>query len=96
MQLRNFKKSGNGSGNNAVPSELANNPAFNAAMQKYGGMGEDALIEQLLNQINTAKQKGTYNPTQMQTYIQMLSPHLSETQRTKLQNLLKVIHAQDE
>jgi len=84
-QLRNSKK------NTQVPPEVAANPALAAAMEKYGGMGEDALIQQLITQVATAKQNGTYNKTQMDMYIQMLSPHLSGTQKEKLHNVLRVI-----
>ena len=88
-QLRNFKQQ-----KGVCPEAVAANPAFNEAMEKYGGMSEDALIEQLVSQVASAKQNGTYNAGQMQAYIQMLSPHLSEQQRNKLDNVLRVIEAE--
>jgi len=86
-QLKNFRA-------NQVPQEVSNNPSFNAALDKYGNMGEDALIEQLIMQVANAKKSGTYNATQMQAYISMISPHLNQAQKTKLENVLKVIEAE--
>jgi len=84
-QLRNFN------GGDSVPKEVKDNPKLLEAMQKYGGMGEDALIEQLVSQIRTQKQNGTYNPAQMNSYMQMLSMYLSDAQKEKLQMVLKIL-----
>jgi len=89
-QLRNFKLN-----QNDIPSEVMQNPAFGEAMAKYGGMNEDALIEQLLSQIRASKKAGTYHPAQTEGYISMLSPHLNPAQREKLQNLVRVINAEE-
>ena len=89
-QLRNFKLD-----TKNIPKEVLQNPAFGEAMQKYGGMNEDALIEQLLTQIRTARKNGTYNPAQTESYVSMLSPHLSSAQREKLQNVLRIINSEE-
>ena len=88
-QLRNFKQ-----GNPSIPQEVMDNPAFSETLKRYGGMDEDALIEQLLSQIRTARKEGTYNPAQTQSYVSMLSPFLSPAQRDKLDNLVQIINAE--
>ena len=89
-QLRNFKIN-----RQNIPDEVKNNPAFSDAMQKYGNMGEDALIEQLLNQVRTARKNGTYSAEQTENYVNMLSPHLSSAQREKLNNVLHIISSEN-
>jgi len=88
-QLRNYKLD-----KKDIPDEVMANPAFGEAMAKYGGMGEDALIEQLLSQIRASKKAGTYNPAQTEGYVNMLSPHLSAAQREKLANIVRIINAE--
>ncbi|MCL2061749.1 MAG: hypothetical protein FWH03_03895 [Firmicutes bacterium] len=86
-QLRNFNK-------RDIPDAVKESQGFSDAMQKYGHMSEDALIESLLSQIRGSKKNGTYNPAQMEGYINMLKPHLGEAQREKLQNIIKVINSE--
>jgi|GEM_PF-998807 len=94
-ELRNFKSGGNsGSTGGGADNVTQANTIYKDAMAKYGGMEEDALIEQLVTQITTSKQKGTYNATQMNAYIQMLKPHLTDKQRSKLDNVMRVIDIQ--
>jgi len=90
-QLRNFKMSPRD-----IPDEVLDNPAFGEAMAKYGNMSEDALIDQLLGQIRIARKNGTYSSAQTESYIAMLSPHLSPAQREKLANIVRVINADGE
>lgn len=86
--LKNFKADN-------IPPNLASNEELTKALNKYGNMNEDALVEQLVTQIRTSKQNGTYNPEQMQGYITLLSPHLSSSQSEKLKNIIKIIDAEN-
>jgi len=89
-QLRNFR----GEPQN-IPEEFMQNPAFGEAMQKYGNMNEDALIEQLVSQIRAKRRDGTYSAAQTEGYVNMLTPHLNPNQREKLQNILRIIHSEN-
>jgi len=84
-QLRNFKQ-------DSITSNQ--NELLNQAYQKYGGLSQDALIEQLVAQVQKAKQDGTYDKEQMQNYINLMSPMLNGAQRQKLDNVLKVLDAE--
>lgn len=61
------------------------------SLDKYSGMGEDALINELINSVKTAKANGTYNSEQMLSFINIMSPHLDERQKEKLANVLNII-----
>ena len=95
MQLRGFRGKGGGNSNRGDDNnDPTNNPIVKEALSRYGGMDEDALVEQLAVQVASAKANGTYNSAQMSAYIQMLAPHISQKQRDKLANVLKVIEAE--
>jgi len=74
--------------------ESKSSSAINDAFEKYSGMNENALIEQLVLQIKSSKENGTYDASQMKYYIQMLSPHLSANQKEKLDNVLRIIETE--
>lgn len=59
---------------------------------KYKGFTEDQLIEELLKAIKNSKENGTYNEQQMQMFVEMVSPQLNETQKAKLDNMIKMIN----
>ncbi len=87
-QLRNFK-CGDGEFD---PNQ---DPDFSAAMKKYGGMGEDELINQLLISVRNSRANGTYDPSQMQGYVEMLKPHITEAQYEKLKNIVNIINGEN-
>ncbi|MDR2201957.1 MAG: hypothetical protein LBP26_04255 [Clostridiales bacterium] len=87
-QLRNFNKGADAQG-------LKDNPAVADALKKYDGMGEDELISRLLESVRTARADGTYNPSQMSAYVDMLRPHLSAVQYEKLRNVITLINGED-
>ena len=70
-------------------------PDFNAAMQKYGGMGEDELINQLLVSVRNSRANGTYDPSQMTGYVEMLKPHITDKQYEKLKNIVEIINSEN-
>ncbi len=88
-ELRNFKNTGKKAGLDV------NDPKFNEAMSKYGGMGEDQLIDQLLASVRTSRANGTYNPEQMKSYVAMLRPHISDKQYEKLSNIINIINSEN-
>lgn len=88
-QLRNFK-------NTAAKTGIdKDDPKLKEAMDKYGGMGEDELIDQLMKSVKTSRANGTYNPQQMSTYVQMLRPHISDVQYEKLKNIINIINSEN-
>jgi len=88
-ELRNFKKK-----SDENTKAETHNVTVEEAIKKYGGMGEDALIDQLIKQVSKAKTEGRYDPNQMQLYMQMLSPHLKPEQKEKLENILNFLNTQ--
>ena len=90
-QLRNFNCSG-GENNNF---DLSSDEGFRDAMNKYGGMGEDELINQLLVSVRNSRANGTYNPAQMEGYAEMLKPHITSAQYEKLKNIIKLINSEN-
>ncbi len=86
-QLRNFK-----CGENFDPSS---DPVFSEAMRKYGGMGEDELINQLLISVRNSRANGTYDPMQMQSYVEILKPHITAEQYEKLKNIVNIINSEN-
>ena len=85
-QLRNFQSGGNDSQGGDALSE---------AMRKYGNMGEDELINQLLTSVRSARANGTYNPSQMTAYVEMLKPHITDGQYEKLKNIVNIINSEN-
>jgi hypothetical protein len=86
MQLKNYRGA-SGDGNFSAQDSVVND-----AVKKYGGMDEDALIKQLVGSVQTARENGTYDPKQMQSYAEMLSPHLSDAQKEKLKNIIEILN----
>ncbi len=85
-QLRNFKN------NKRITDAFGDNDALMQTMNKFSGMDENALIEQLLMQVHNSRQNGTYDAKQMEQYITMLSPHLSQAQNEKMRNIVNIIN----
>lgn len=86
-QLRGF---------NRPTNTLPPNPMMDEAMKKYGNLDEDALVEKLFSQIASQKANGTYDAKQMKGFIEMLSPHISVAQKTKLEKIVSVIEKENE
>ena len=61
------------------------------AAEKYGDMDEDELLIALRESVKKAKREGTFNSEQLQYFVKMLSPQLSEEQRKKLKEILSTI-----
>lgn len=92
-QLRGFTNAGREqqkNPENGLPQNL-----LDEAMKKYGGMNEDALISQLLSMVKAQKASGTYDESQMLSFINSVSPHLNEAQRGRLESLLEILNAEN-
>lgn len=85
-QLRGFNGH-DSNGNSDVTNEM-----LSQARKKYGGMDENALIAQLLNNVKTQKQNGTYDPTQLLSFVNSISPTLTPEQRTRLESVITVLN----
>ena len=91
-QLRNFNCAGSGDNKNFDPTT---DEGFREAMNKYGGMGENELINQLLQSVRTSRANGTYNPSQMEAYAEILRPHITAEQYEKLKNVINLINSEN-
>lgn len=60
-------------------------------LHKYGNMSEDALFEKLMGEVAASKSKGTFSANELKSSVEKISPMLSETQRTKMEHLLRII-----
>lgn len=81
-QLKNFKKT--------QPSGSAEKLA-KEAMDKYGSLDEDELIAKLTESVMKSKQEGNFNPEELVRYASMMAPYLSETQREKMSNIIRLL-----
>ncbi|MCL2822016.1 MAG: hypothetical protein FWD86_02325 [Firmicutes bacterium] len=59
--------------------------------KKYDGYSEDDLIGVLAKSVKKAKEDGTYSKADMDNFISLISPKLTDVQRVKLSNLTKLI-----
>ena len=88
-ELKNFKNKGGGKstadGLPPMPDELR------AGIDKYKDMGEDALVGQLLSKVAESKRNGTYNSAELNSFVKMVSPHLTKQQKGRLERLVGVI-----
>ena len=60
-------------------------------LTRYGEMNEDELIAEMLKLIEKKKQEGTYNPTELKNLASRVKPFLDETQKQKMDELLKLL-----
>ena len=60
-------------------------------LTRYGEMNEDELIAEMLKLIEKKKQEGTYNPTELKNLASRVKPFLDETQKEKMDELLKLL-----
>ena len=91
-ELKNFKCKNKGGSNKDLPP-IPDNLKENIG--KYQGMGEDALVTQLMNQVNESKRNGTYNSAELKNFVKMVSPHLTREQKGKLERLVGVIENEE-
>lgn len=80
-RLKNFSSSKSSA--SGVPNDI---------MKKYGGMGEDQLVDELMKKVREQKENGSYDEAQMQNFVKIISPHLSDAQRKKLMSLISAIN----
>ena len=64
----------------------------NDVMKKYGGMREEQLVDELMKKVREQKQNGSYDEAQMQNFVKLISPHLSDEQRKKLMSLISAMN----
>ena len=92
--LRNFeRKNGASEGGNAEKI-LQSYGIEDENLKKYSAMDEDALIAELMKNVAASKRNGTYDPERMSAFIAMMSPSLSDSQREKLNNIVKIINGE--
>lgn len=82
-QLKNFRKSGDPGMN---PEQLAKE-----AMNKYGSLNEDELIEKLTESVARSKREGKFDPDELVRFASMMAPYLSENQREKMDTIIRLL-----
>ncbi|MCL2599217.1 MAG: hypothetical protein FWD76_04840 [Firmicutes bacterium] len=60
-------------------------------LHKYNGWDENALINELLKNIEAQKKQGTFDKEQLVRFAMMMGGMLSEQQQKKLENIIRVI-----
>lgn len=92
-QLRNFSVH-----NQRANVNSSGNPTVDAltqeAMRKYGSLDEDELVNKLAESIESSKRAGTFNPAELERMAKMMMPYLSQAQREKMTNLLRLIESE--
>lgn len=64
-----------------------------AAIGKYSGMNEDALIEELMKKVREGRADGSFDDAKLNEFVALVSPHLSAVQCEKLSALVAVINS---
>ena len=64
---------------------------YEEAVRRYGGMSEDALVGKLIDMVREQKSSGTFDEVQLLSFVNAVTPHLSEAQRKRLESLLGMI-----
>lgn len=83
MGLKNYKKLDN--------ENINDNDYINQALNKYKGYNEDMLIAALMDNLQKSKAEGTYDETQLDNFVSLLSPNLTEEQKLRLNNIIQLI-----
>ncbi|MCL2370438.1 MAG: hypothetical protein FWC80_04345 [Firmicutes bacterium] len=91
-ELKNFKCKNKGGSNKDLPPMSED---FKENINKYQGMGEDALVSQLMSKVAQSKSDGTYNSAELKNFVKTVSPHLTREQRGKLERLVGVIENEE-
>lgn len=60
-------------------------------INKYQGFSQEDLVQELITQINTQKQNGTWNKQEMENMLSAVRPMLNEEQQKNLDTLKKIL-----
>lgn len=93
--MRNLRGYNGKSNANKTEEILKNFGIKNESAQKYAGLNEDELVEELIKSVRESKRNGTFNEAGMQAFVSAVSPRLSPEKREKLQNIIRVISAEN-
>ena len=63
------------------------------ALDKYKNMSEDALVDALMSQVCKSKSDGSFNPNELKSFAEMMSPHLTPAKRERLDNIIRLINS---
>ncbi len=75
-QLKNFK---------------AEDHSHSADTSKYEGMSEGELISELMKNVSSAKNNGTFSAEQIDDFVRFVSPNLDDASRKRLAELVNMI-----
>ena len=59
--------------------------------EKYASMSEDELVSELLRSVRKQKADGSFDSKQLQTLASLLSPQLDDKQKSKLNDLVRLL-----
>ncbi len=86
-ELKNF--SAQCSKNDMTDSEL-----LDSVVGKYKNKNEEELVEELDRAVKKAKEDGSYNEESLEEFYELVSPHLDDAQRKRLQSLITLIRSE--
>lgn len=58
---------------------------------KYNNMNHDQLMNELIASVTAAKNNGTFNPSELDNFLVMMSPHLTPERRRHLKELVEML-----
>ncbi|MBE5731153.1 MAG: hypothetical protein E7350_04315 [Clostridiales bacterium] len=73
----------------------ADSEMMDQVMDKYRNKSEEELIESLMEAARNAKKDGSFDEQSLSSFVSLVSPHLSDSQKDKLSNLISVIKLED-
>ena len=87
-QLKNFSRE-------ETTNDINDEDLLNGVVGKYKDKDEDELVAELMKAARRAKEDGSFSEESLEEFVQLVSPHLSEEQKAKLNNLISVIKLEE-
>ena len=89
MDLKTFKNSYN---NEKELSEKPNADEIRRKAEQYATKSDDDLLKDIMKTAAEGKANGSLDAQQLKTFVQSVSPMLSEEQRARLQSVIDLIN----
>ena len=90
--LRGYRPQSTKPSENDKSTQTLSEMGFNSGqIEKYSSLSEDELVNQLLANVREQKANGTFDASRLKNLIASISPALNETQRAKLNDVMRLI-----
>ncbi|MBR2970375.1 MAG: hypothetical protein IKC48_01085 [Clostridia bacterium] len=76
-------------------NQQTNGQAIDEVMGKYKDKSEQELLDSLMEAARNAKKDGSFDEQSLEKFVSLVSPHLSDSQKAKLENLISVIRIEE-